>query len=83
VASTEKISLSLDVGALVLARRAAQIEGVSLSAWMSRLVREHAWDSQRLSSTPEEQARRDERDAELDEQEVIGWGDGREHRAAG
>jgi len=69
MASTEKISLSLDSGSLFLARRAAEFDGVSLSAWFSRLVRRHAWDSERPRLDPDEQARADERTALEDEQE--------------
>jgi hypothetical protein len=73
----------MDAGSLLLARRAAKIEGMSLSAWMSRLVRQHAWASQRPRLTPEEQARADERAVALDEEEATTWrGDG-EQRAAG
>ncbi len=83
MASTEKISLSMDTRALLLARRAAEIEGMSLSAWMSCLVRQHAWASQWPTLTPEQQARADERTASLDEQEAASWrGDGKQ-RAAG
>lgn len=81
MATTEKISLSMDSGSLMLARRAAEIEGMSLSAWLSRLVRRHAWESDRPRLSPTEQARTDERTAELDEREAAksdeGW------RAAG
>ncbi|MFN2496414.1 MAG: hypothetical protein ABR608_10985 [Pseudonocardiaceae bacterium] len=81
--ATEKISLSMDAGALLLARRAAEIEGMSLSAWMSRLVRQHAWASQRPRLTPEQQAQADERATSLDEREAALWfGDG-ERRVAG
>lgn len=82
VASTEKVSLSLDSGSLVLARRAAEIEGLSLSAWMSRLVRRHAWESQRPRLTSDQQAKADQRTAALDEQDELRPGSG-EHRAAG
>lgn len=54
MATTEKISLSLDTGAVLLARRAAEIDGLSLSA--SRLVRWHAWESERPRLTAEQQA---------------------------
>jgi hypothetical protein len=70
VASTEKISWSLDVAVLVLARRAAQIEGVSLSVWVSNIVRRHAWASQQPTLAPDEQAQHDERDADHDEHEL-------------
>jgi len=80
VASKEKISLSMDTGSLLLARRAAQIEGMSLSAWVSRLVHEHAWASQRPRLSAQEQAVADEQSAALDEQELHG---GQERRAAG
>lgn len=80
VASTEKISLSIDTGSLLLARRAAEIEGVSLSAWISQLVRRHAWESQRPRLTADEQARADERTAAIDDEELSG---GQERRAAG
>ena len=81
MASTEKISLSLDSGSLLLARRAAEIEGVSLSAWLSRLVRRHAWESERPRLSGDEQARADERTAELDEQDAAEHRE--EWRAAG
>lgn len=80
MASTEKISLSIDTGSLLLARRAAEIEGVSLSAWISQLVRRHAWESQRPRLTADEQARADERTAAIDDEELSG---GQERRAAG
>lgn len=83
VASTEKISLSLETGALLLARRAAEIEGLSLSAWMSRLVLQHAWASQLPRLTPEQQARADEHAAALDEQEITLWDGGGQPRATG
>ena len=62
--------MSLDVGSLVLARRAAEIDGLSLSAWLSRLIRRHAWESERPRLSPEDQARADGRTVELDEQEL-------------
>jgi hypothetical protein len=62
MAATKKISLSLDAGAVFLARRAAGIEGMSLSAWMSRLVRRYAWESQRPRLTDEQTAAEDERE---------------------
>lgn len=80
MASTEKVSLSIDTGSLLLARRAAEIEGMSLSAWVSRLMRRHAWASQRPRLSPEGQARADERAAAMDDEEL--WG-GQERRAAG
>lgn len=81
--STEKVSVSLDIGSLVLARRAAALDGVSLSAWLSRLVRAHAWDSERPLLAPADQARQDEHLVALDEDEAATWQDTREHRAAG
>ena len=54
-----------------------------LSAWMSRLVRQHAWASQRPRLSPEQQALADERTVALDEDEVAMWRDGGERRAAG
>jgi hypothetical protein len=83
MATTEKISLSLDTGAVVLARRAAKIEGLSLSAWMSRLVRRHAWESQRPRLTAEQQRRADEQTAAADEQEEAAHQENRRRRAAG
>jgi uncharacterized protein (DUF1778 family) len=83
VASTEKVSLSLDEGAALLARRAAQIEGLSLSAYMSRLVRRHAWESQRPALDVEQQHDVDDRAAALDEQEAAYWSGEGEQRAAG
>lgn len=82
MASTEKISLSLDAGSLLLARRAAEIEGMSLSAWISLLVRRHAWASQRPALTAEQQAQADQRKVELDEQEAALWSE-QGRRAAG
>lgn len=70
MATTEKISVSLEAGALLLARRAAAIDGLSLSAWMSRLVRRHAWESERPRLTVEEQARADELTVIDDEREI-------------
>ena len=81
--TTEKISLSLDTGAVVLARRAAEIEGLSLSAWMSRLVHRHAWESQRPRLTAEQQRRADEQTADADEQEEAAHQEDRRRRAAG
>jgi hypothetical protein len=81
VATTEKVSLSLDTGALILARRAAEIEGLSLSAYMSGLVKKYVWASQRPILTADEQALTDERIAALDEQEL--WNDEEGHRATG
>lgn len=81
MASTEKISVSLDVGALVLARRAAEIDGLSLSAWLSRLIRRHAWESERPRLGPDDRAAVDQRTVELDELEAAGHG--KERRAAG
>jgi hypothetical protein len=82
MAGTEKISLSLDTGAVYLARRAAEIDGLSLSAWMSRLVHRHAWDSQRPRLTAEQQCRADEQAVAADEQEEAAHEEHR-RRAAG
>lgn len=82
MASTEKVSLSLDTGSLVLARRAAEIEGLSLSAWMSRLVRQYAWASERPRLGPQQQAKVDEHTVALDDQETAMWR-GEERRATG
>jgi hypothetical protein len=68
VAATEKVSLSLDAGALLLARRAADIDGLSLSAWISRLVRRHAWESQRPRLSADQQAAVDQQTVTVDEQ---------------
>jgi hypothetical protein len=68
VAATEKVSLSLDAGALLLARRAAEIDGLSLSAWISRLVRRHAWESERPRLTTDQQAAVDQQTVTVDEQ---------------
>jgi hypothetical protein len=83
MATTEKISLSLEAGAVFLARRAAEIEGMSLSAWMSRLVRRHAWESQRPRLTAEQQRRADEQTAAEDEREEAHQQEDRRRRAAG
>ncbi len=83
MASTEKVSLSLDSGAALLARRAAVLEGLSLSAYLSQLVRRHAWASQRPHLGPGEQALADKHTAELDEQEAAHWRGEGEQRAAG
>lgn len=80
MATTEKVSLSLDAGALLLARRAAEIDGLSLSAWMSRLVRRHAWESERPRRSADEQAHADERAVAEDEQDLTRHED---RRAAG
>lgn len=72
----------MDSSALLLARRAAEIEGLSLSAWMSKLVRQHAWASQQPERNADQQAQADERAVELDEREAAQWRDG-PHRAAG
>lgn len=82
MASTEKVSLSLDVGALVLGRRAAELEGTNLSAYVSRLLHRHAWESERPTLTAEQQNQADARQAELDEREENHWGAGGQ-RAAG
>lgn len=81
MATTDKISLSLDTGALLLARRAAEIDGLSLSAWMSRLVRRHAWESERPRLTADELASADQRTVADDDQELALSDEGR--RAAG
>lgn len=81
--TTEKISLSLDTGAVLLARRAAEIDGLSLSAWMSRLVHRHAWESQRPRLTAEHQRRVDEQTALEDEREEAAHEEHRRRRAAG
>ena len=83
MATTEKISLSLDTGAVFLARRAAEIDGLSLSAWMSRLVHRHAWESQRPRLTAEQQRRADEQTAAADEQEDAVHQENLRRRAAG
>ena len=83
MASTEKISLSLDTGAVFLARRAAEIDGLSLSAWMSRLVHRHAWESQRPRLTAEQQRHADEQTALEDEREEAAYEEHRRRRAAG
>jgi len=59
MASTEKISVSLDLGSRALARPAAEID--SRSAWLSRLMRRHAWESERPRLSPDDQARADQR----------------------
>ncbi len=41
MATTTKITLSVDSVALSLAQRAAEIDGVSLSAMVSRILRRH------------------------------------------
>lgn len=82
-ASTEKVSLSLDTGAVLLARRAAALEGLSLSAYLSQLVRRHAWASQRPHLDPDEQAGADRHTVELDEREASQWRGEGERRAAG
>lgn len=71
----------MESDALVLARRAASIEQLSLSAFISRLVRRHAWESERPRLTLTEQADADSALAELDEQDLRA--DGQDHRAAG
>jgi hypothetical protein len=83
MATTEKITLSLDIGAVLLARRAAEIDGLSVSAWMSRLVRRHAWESQRPRLSVEQQARVDEQTAAADEREEAAQAEDRRRRAAG
>ncbi|MGH3905553.1 MAG: hypothetical protein ACRDTE_15415 [Pseudonocardiaceae bacterium] len=77
MATTEKISLSLDTGALLLARRAAEIDGLSLSAWMSRLVRRHAWESERPRLPPDELTRSDQRTVAEDDQDLALYDEGR------
>lgn len=66
--------------ALLLARRAADLEGMSLSAYVSQLALRHAWASQRPWLSPREQAVADEALVEVDEQELRERG---ERRAAG
>lgn len=75
--------MSFDTGSLILARRAAELEGLSLSAYLSQLVRRHAWSSQRPALSVEEQAVADARTVELDEQEAAFGGGAGEQRAAG
>jgi hypothetical protein len=48
--------------AVFLARQAAEIDGMSLSASMSGLVRRHAWESQRPRLTAEQQRSADEQE---------------------
>lgn len=79
--STEKVSMSLDGDALVLGRRAAALEGLSLSAYVSAVLRRHAWASERPQRSPEQQALADERLVEIDEAEL--WDGGEQQRAAG
>jgi len=66
-----------------LARRAAEIDGLSLSAWMSRLVHRHAWDSQRPRLTTEQQRHADEQTVAADEREEAVHEEHRRRRAAG
>ncbi|HEX2301348.1 MAG TPA: hypothetical protein VHH34_23075 [Pseudonocardiaceae bacterium] len=54
---------------------------MSLSAWMSRLVRRHAWESERPRLSADEQARADQRATADDDQELGLFDKGR--RAAG
>ncbi|HWR46305.1 MAG TPA: hypothetical protein VN327_01625 [Pseudonocardiaceae bacterium] len=75
--------MSLDTGAVFLARRAAEIDGLSVSAWMSQLVRRHAWESQRPRLSGEQQARADEQTAAADEREEAAQAEDRRRRAAG
>ncbi|MDN5857634.1 MAG: hypothetical protein L0H84_03340 [Pseudonocardia sp.] len=83
MASTEKVSVSLDRGSLLLARRAAQLEGLSLSAYLSKLIRRRAWESERPAMPADDQARIDAHTVELDEQEERSWRGGEGHHAAG
>jgi hypothetical protein len=53
---TERISLTMDSDALAAARAAAQAEGVSLSAWISRAARDRAIE--RAARVSAEQDRR-------------------------
>lgn len=55
MASTVRVELDLDDVALWLARRAAEIEGMSLSRYVSQQLRRHAWDCEPIS-TPENRA---------------------------
>lgn len=75
--------MSLDAGSLLLARRAAALECLSLSAYLSQLVRRHAWASERPLLSVEQQEALDVRTVALDEEEAAHWGDEGEHRAAG
>lgn len=75
--------MSLDGGSLLLARRAAALEGLSLSAYLSQLVRRHSWSSERPAVTGEEQAAADAHTVELDEREAAAWNGERENRATG
>lgn len=81
MASTEKVSLSLDSGALLLARRAAELDGIALSTWVSRTIRRHAWDSERPALSADQQAQVDALLVEQDEREEDDRAGGR--RAAG
>lgn len=83
MASTEKVSLSLDVGALLLARRAAAIEGLALSAYMSRLLMSNVWASELPRGPSAEEDAAVHRTVELDEREEAYWRGESEQRAAG
>lgn len=48
--ATQKTSVSLDVGAIAAAKRAAEAEGVSLSAFLSQLIRERVKQDERFEA---------------------------------
>jgi hypothetical protein len=54
--ATRKVTVSLEVGALELAERAARRDGLSISAWLSRAARREAVRTGVGRPTPDEQA---------------------------
>ena len=90
MASTTKITLSIDSVALSLAQRAAELDGVSVSAVVSRVLRRHLLTDYGPSRVPgtdadrehdEEQAAADLELAEL--AEILDRDDRQGQRAAG
>lgn len=87
--STIKITLSLDSVALSLAQRAAEMDGLSVSAVVSKMLRRHILTDYGPPAGPDADADRqrdeDQAAAELDlaEQAQRLDQDGRERRAAG
>ena len=89
MATTTKVTLSVDSVALSLAHRAAEMDGVSLSAVVSKILRRHILTDYGPAPRPDTAVdwHRDEEqaiaDLDLAEQAEHLDQDGRERRAAG
>lgn len=54
--AARKVTVSLDAGALQFAQRAAELAGLSTSAWLSRAAREHAIRTHPPGNEPDAEA---------------------------